>query len=66
MTRARALAAGKDAQLGQDASRTLARDGVGRLVSAMLGDPFAFVLAPEVDALRRLLMEPSLTPTALP
>ena len=39
----------------------LARDGFSRLVAAMLGDPFAFVVAPEMDALRRLLQEPTLT-----
>ena len=43
----------------------LARDGFGRLISAMMGDPFAFVVAPEVDALRRLLMDASLTPRGL-
>ena len=43
----------------------LARDSFGRTVSAMMGDPFSFVAAPEFDALRRLLQDPSLTTTAL-
>ena len=43
----------------------LARDGFERLVQAMLGDPFAFTIAPEVDALRRLLLAPSASPGRL-
>jgi len=43
----------------------VARDSFGRLVRAMLGDPFAFVIAPEVDALRRRLQQPGLSPQEL-
>ena len=43
----------------------LARDSTGRLIAGLLGDPFAFVVAPEMDALRRLLMDASLTPAGL-
>lgn len=40
-------------------------DSLGEMVAAMLGDPFAFTVAPEVDALRRLLRDPSLSALAL-
>jgi len=43
----------------------VARDSFGRLVSAMMGDPFAFVVTPELDALRRVLMSPEITPAQL-
>jgi len=51
--------------MGNGVWDALARDGFGRLLGAMMGDPFAFVVAPEVDALRRLLMDTSLTPQTL-
>lgn len=51
--------------MGNGVWDALARDGFGRLVKAMMGDPFAFTIAPEVDALRRLLMTPSTAPHVL-
>jgi len=37
-----------------------AKAGLGDGVAAMLGDPFAFVVSPELDALRRLFRSPSI------
>lgn len=39
--------------------------GLGEAVAAMLGDPFAFAVSPELDVLRRLLQKPSLNASAL-
>jgi len=39
----------------------LPKDGFGRAIAALLGDPFAFVITPEVDALRRVFLDPSLS-----
>jgi len=45
---------------------SLARDdGFGRAIAALLGDPFAFVITPEVDAFRRVFLEPSLSSNQL-
>lgn len=43
----------------------MARDGFPRMVAAVMGDPFAFMIAPELDALRRLLTNTRLSPGAL-